>query len=551
MGYLNQNKSDAGVLGKTPQPKIASPKEGEHLNWMGGISFTPGPLSRLQMAAASCFFGEPMYYHKDATDGRPGREYCEPSRLSNRLLDHLRETLGAVDPKEWRSMSPADMMVKAIDEALDEDAEKTLSFAAHLRQNLHIRVTPQVIMVRAAMHKDVKGTGLITRYAPQILQRLDEVATQYAYYLSVASKHTPPKSLKRNWARRIERAKAYELAKYRLEGHKVSLVDVINISHPKGDDISALMKGKLKLGGEQKTWESIRSAGGSWNKASKVMGHMALLRNLRNLIGDNALTKKLLTKLVETAPKGKQLPFRYINAYYAIKDLAKPQHLDAVEECLEASMENLPHFDGRVMSLVDNSGSAWGTMTSSMGTLQIANIGNLMGIVTAKASDEGYVGVFGNHLKTVGVRKKASVFDTLKKINTIGKGIGGGTEHGIWLFWKEAIEKKQHWDVVFVYSDMQAGHGGLYGSSTSYDISGIDGNFVFNSNRYGSNYIDVPALISAYRRKVNKNVHVVLCQIAGYQDTLVPEFYDKTYILGGWSHEVIRFANHMIKMSNQ
>jgi hypothetical protein len=67
--------------------------------------------------------------------------------------------------------------------------------------------------------------------------------------------------------------------------------------------------------------------------------------------------------------------------------------------------------------------------------------------------------------------------------------------------------------------------------------------------RIGSQpYIDVPMLIARYRQQVNPDVMVYLVQVAGYQDVLVPEFYDRTYILGGWSESVIRFAAEMSGM---
>jgi hypothetical protein len=44
---------------------------------------------------------------------------------------------------------------------------------------------------------------------------------------------------------------------------------------------------------------------------------------------------------------------------------------------------------------------------------------------------------------------------------------------------------------------------------------------------------------------VNPQVKVFLVQIAGYKDTLVPEFYERTYILGGWGEGLLRFAEAM------
>lgn len=40
-----------------------------------------------------------------------------------------------------------------------------------------------------------------------------------------------------------------------------------------------------------------------------------------------------------------------------------------------------------------------------------------------------------------------------------------------------------------------------------------------------------------------------MVQVAGYQDTIIPEFYDKTYILGGWGDGLLRFAASMSKQN--
>jgi hypothetical protein len=46
----------------------------QHKNWMGGAAyFLSDPVRTLEIAAASCFFGEPMYYHRDPDDTRPLR----------------------------------------------------------------------------------------------------------------------------------------------------------------------------------------------------------------------------------------------------------------------------------------------------------------------------------------------------------------------------------------------------------------------------------------------------------------------------------------------
>jgi hypothetical protein len=516
-------------------------REDAHLNWMGGTSWdVKNPLVRLRMAASSCFFGEPQYYHESEDGKRGARISHHASYISSTDLDRLRDTLGALDPRDWRGLTPQKLMEKTIDEALDADPEATLKEAVRLRQEEHMRSTPQVILVRAAHHPKVRGTGLVTKYASQIVDRADEPAVGLAYHLAAYGKDAPlPNSLKKAWKSSLESSKEYELAKYRMENRVVKTVDVVNLVHAKSEAVSKLVKGQLTNTGA--TWESIISAEGStkesWSKALDVMGHMAMLRNMRNLLQKGVDPKLFLSKLVAGAEKGKQLPFRYVSAYNAIKEIGTSGNVqDAIEQCLKLSLGNLPHFPGRVMSLADNSGSARGTATSSMGTMRMSTIGNLTAILTGMVSEDGYVGVFGDALEVVPVRKGSSVFDQLAKVETLGDGVGQSTENGIWLFWDKAIKQKEHWDHVFVYSDMQAGHGGLYGTDAR-----AYAEYAWSDKRH----IDVAKLIKTYRQKVNPNVHVYLVQIAGYQDALVPEFYDKTYILGGWGDGILRFAAEM------
>jgi hypothetical protein len=524
-----------------------------HTNFMGGPSYDiTSPLLRLICMSASSFFGEPMYY-KGQRPKRRSRKlsyHSKVSRLSGSELTYLRKTLNAIDDYEWRNMTPQAAMEKAIDEALDHDPEATLRWAVSLRRDEFIRVTPQVILVRAAQHPKVRGTGMIRTFAPAIIARADEPATQLAYLLDAFGKPVP-NALKRAWSDYLSKCNDYQLAKYRMESRVVKTVDVANLAFGFGGKnqdgaIGKLLRGELTLGEGNETWESIISGGGTWKKAVEVMGHMALLRNIRNLVKHGVDPDLWLKKLVATAERGKQLPFRYLSAFNA--NQGAPGHvLDAIEECLELSVGNLPTLNGRSLVLTDNSGSAHGTPVSELSSMTVAQIGNLMGVLTGLISDEGVLGVFGDRLKTMPIRKRASIMDQTNAANRAGRGIGGGTENGIWLALDQAIRNKEHWDNIFVYSDMQAGHGGLFGTnSREYR------DYLWPGERgYGNRYIDVPKLIQTYRNKVNSKVNVFLVQIAGYEDTLLPEYYDRTYIIGGWSGSILKFAKRMIDTADE
>lgn len=511
-----------------------------HKNFMEGTSwFLKNPVRTLQMVAASSFFGEPQYY----VDGEVEKKtILRSASVGSDHASYLNETLKSLTPPEWRGLNASGLMESAIDKALDYDPEETLKLAGELRDSWNIRTTPQVILVRAAHHKNVKGTSLIKKYAPQIIKRADEPAVCLAYQISRYGRKAIPNSLKKVWRSYLEKCSEYSLAKYTMKNRKVKTVDVVNLVHPKSDAVNKLVRGELSQAGE--TWEAIVSEKGSnaasWSEAIGVMGHMALLRNIRNFLSNGIKPEEFMNKLKDGVANGKQLPFRYYAAALA-NPTAPAVVLDGLEECLLNAIDNLPKFKGKTMSLCDNSGSAWDATTSSMGTMPVAQIANLTAWLTALASDEGHVGRFGDTLKTEVVRKRQSIIDKLKEFERTRETIGGGTENGIWLFWNNAIKNKEHWDTVFVYSDMQAGHGGLFGTNDR----------DYNDYKWkGGRYIDVPKLINEYRRTVNKDVNVFLVQVAGYQDTIVPEYYDRTYILGGWSDQVLKFAHELISKTD-
>ena len=278
---------------------------------------------------------------------------------------------------------------------------------------------------------------------------------------------------------------------------------------------------------------------------------MALLRNLRGIFGeinDRDTTKKTLEQLKGGVEKGMQFPFRYWSAFKAVEsadDLHNKQMiLDALEECMDLAIKNMPKIGGRVMNLCDNSGSSHGALTSEYGSVQVNVIANLSALITGMQADEGYVGVFGDRLEVRPVSKRNGLLTQLKETNKLGDGVGMSTENGVWLFWDKAIKNKEIWDTVFIYSDMQAGHGGLYGNSPSdYKDYAWKGGSMYGAGRY----IDVFALVNKYRKEVNPKVNVFSVQVAGYDNTVLPENLYRGAILSGWTGKESAFADAIIK----
>lgn len=525
-------------------------------NYMGGVSYEVNPLDTLKMVSASSIFGEPQYY-------RHG-EFAEKAQDGIFMIDRLFRAYSVLDTKKFNDKKTSEVMEMVIDEALDYDFGATLEWARELRKTYNMRLNPQIIMVRAAIHPgrvefNEKNPGVFSTINNEVMSRADEPASQLTYYLfRKGSKNNVPNILKRSWAKKIESLKPYNMNKYKNSG--VGMIDVIRVSHAKGKLVNELMRtGSIEVPEESQTWETMRSAGKSWKEilGTIKLGHMALLRNLRNIfkeIEDADMCHEILDELKAGVTNGKQFPFRYWTAMKQIENCndvhCRPQILAALEDCMDIACDNMPKLKGKTMCLSDNSGSAWGSFNSEYGSVTVAEIDNLSAIITAKNSDEGYVGKFGDRLQVIPVSQRAGVLATQKDVCSDARGpVGGSTENGIWLFFKEAINKKEHWDNIFIYSDQQAGHGGLYGTVPSQAEYSKMGYGVDSSGRCGFNpkYVDVAKLIDEYRRKVNPNVNVFSVQTAGYNNVVVPEYGYRTNLLYGWTGKELLFADTMIK----
>lgn len=515
-------------------------------NFMGGNSFTLTPIQSLKIIAASSIFAEPQYYRDGLATPKAISNYSTISKY-----DIFSDMYGD-SPK-----TAVEIFTAAIDKALSYNFQATLDLALELRTTYLMRLNPAIIYVRASLHPDrtafnEANPGYMKKIGKSIALRPDDITNQFDYYMFLSgSKKGLSSILKRTWAERLEEFSRYQLNKYKGK----SLIDLVRISHASNDDIAELMKtGTLKVLDTEQTWETLRSAGKTWSEILNTISipHMALLRNLRNIfteISDRDVAKTIIATLQGGVEKGKQFPFRYWSAFKILHSSEvhnKQLVLDGLEGCMDIAIGNMPKLSGRVMSLCDNSGSAHGALTSEYGSVTVAEIANLSALITGMQADEGYVGVFGDRLDTRSVSTRNGLLTQLEKSNHIGRGIGGSTEHGIWLFWEKAIKDKQHWDTVFIYSDMQAGHGGLYGEGSDYF------GCVYEKRAYGrQNYIDVLALVEKYRKEVNPKVNIFSVQVAGYDNTVLPENLYRGAILGGWTGKEPVFADAIIKAWNE
>lgn len=542
------------------------------VNYMGSSSFELNPIDTLKLVACSSIFGEPQYYR--SSDERKQKETIHNFGLYDKY--------GCVIDSKYRGMTTTQVFEKVIDDALSYDFEGTLKFAVELRKEFYMRLNPQVVMVRAALHPGrVQFTkanpGKFHTYNKLVMHRADEPSTQVTYYLYLTGdKKKMPSVLKRSIAKRLSELKPWQINKYKHS--EIGMINATRIVHANSPALDELMRtGTIQVKEDMiPTWEQLASAGMSWReiaeKQSKedFMGHMALLRNLRNIFSglkpdDNDLARKILDQLKDHVIGGKQFPFRYKSAYDAIKECGnfafKPLVLDALEECIDIAVDNLPKLKGRTICMSDNSGSAWNAFTSEYGKTTVADIDNLSSVIAVMASDYGQVVKFGDRTKVFPVSKRNGVLTQTNEISRNGSGdVGGGTEAGIWHVLRDAIRTHDMYDNIFIFSDMQAGTGQLYGSGED-RLEYIRAGYGVKSNndfvRVGSSelrawgsregYIDVYKLIQTYRQQVNPKVNVFCVQTAGYTNTIMPMMSYRTAFLAGWTGKEVQFAAEYIK----
>ena len=521
-------------------------------NFMGGDSYTVNPLDTLKMVSASSIFGEPSYYRDGSKKlSRNYMAYATRDYGACSLLDGFRIV-------EFADKTTEDVMVEAIDNALEFDFEGTLQWACSLRNEYFMRLNPQVILARAAMHParqkftEKAPEGAFRKYAAQIMSRPDDTLSGMAYYLYTnGSKSKMPSVLKRSYADKLSGLSRYQVNKYK--NHEIGMINAVRMCHAHSSVLDELMQtGTVEVSESETTWETLRSEGKSWVEIFNTieMGHMALLRNLRGVfieVDDFQMCKKYMEKLKAGVLKGKQFPFRYYTAYKAVKDEKKQtiHHrqliMDTLEECIDIAVANMPKLSGRTVVLTDNSGSAWSNTPTEYGMVTTAEINNLSAVLTAATSDEGVVVKFGDTIKVYPISKRNGLLKQAEDISA-GRGddVGTSTEGGIWEFMYGAIQNKEHWDNIFIYSDMQAGHGGLYGTRSQMNK--------YQGLGYGcGDNINVFKLVLDYRKCVNKTVNVFSVQTAGYDNNVLPEYTYRCNLMYGWTGRESVFADTMIK----
>lgn len=481
-------------MAKFNEKKMA--KQPTERNFMGEMAFKMEDKEELISTVMTTFLQD-EYYEKEATK-----------------IARIQELLKKVDP-----LFAAKLAIYARNEG-------------NLRSVTHF--------VAAEIAKYVSGSEWGKRFYDKIIVRPDdmsEIVSAYAHINGMSQKNISkiPNAMKGGFKTALERLDAYQIDKYKMQNREVSLIDLVRLFHPKGNQKNAeafkrLVNGESLEGlYETKIFEKEMTKAGQLTKGatedekkeakheaiSEVLGNvkgmpiMNLIRNLRNIIlyaPDKVEDACAQLRIKDKILKSRLLPFRFATAYAEIEKMSwnkpntdtaitfesdkaeeeltmiqfhslKRSVLDALEDAIQYSVENIPELEGNVAILVDHSGSCRGdaggsSAVSAFSKTSTAMIGNLFGSMMAYRQKNVYIGLFGDKLIDVPMNRNMKMLDFNKKSFDEGARCGLGTETGIYDFMRKCVDEKKKVDNVVVFSDCQIGSGPYnftpwYGSKSS------------------------------------------------------------------------------------
>lgn len=418
-----------------------------------------------------------------------------------------------VQDQFYRKESDVITRVKGLLGALDK--KFAAKAAIYARNEFGMRSISHVVAGEIA--GTVHGTDWGKSFFDKVIRRPDDMTEILAYYYANYGK-TEPNALKKGFASALQRFDAYQLAKYRKEGQAVSLVDVVNIAHPKPTDAITLLvqdklrnvdtfEAKLSEAGKVDAEDVDEAKNAAWRDLilERKIGYFALLRNLRNIVEQTPdvlpIALELLTdqKLIK---KSLVLPFRYLTALQEIRQLNGPgvqNVLMAINKAVDIATSNVPKFDGKTLVVLDESGSMVGSSYGNhVDFTAPATIGALFAAILAKAN--------GADLMTFSDSARYQTINPMDSTLTIAGAInfrpGGTNFHSIFE------TANQAYDRVIILSDMQGWVG----------------------------YYTPQAEFAAYKKRVGASPKIFSFDLTGQGSLQFPE--NNVYAIAGFSDKV-------------
>ncbi len=353
---------------------------------------------------------------------------------------------------------PGDAAADRIKDLVTQTGDKKFVAKAALYARKEAGMRSVTHLVASELAHQVKGEAWTARFYDRVVHRPDDALETLACYLGTHGRPIP-NALKKGLGRALARFDEYQIAKYRRTNAELTLVDLVNLVHPPHTEaLRKLVNGTLA---PAETWETKLTQAGAaaadeaeladlkkdaWAELirTRKLGYFALLRNLRNIVAsapesvDAAIAMLTDARLIA---KSLVLPFRFTTALEALQASGLPdagRMLSALSDAVDASLANVPVFEGRTLVALDGSGSMMG---------RPIKIGALFTATLAKANDADVM-LFSDDAQYVSINKRDSTLTVAAWLES--QCASAGTNfHAIF---QRAIRK---YDRIIILSDMQ------------------------------------------------------------------------------------------------
>lgn len=408
-------------------------------------------------------------------------------------------------------------MQEVIKRVVATSPEFIAKLAVFARKEFNMRSVSHVLI--AYLAHEPNGKPYTRNAVKAACLRGDDTTEIMACYLNLFGKPIP-NALKKGISDVMQGFDEYTLAKYKGTGKAVKMRDLLCLCRPtpKNEAQSELWKRLLEDRLEiPYTWETELSANGNnaetWEKLieSKKVGYMALLRNLRNILTANPSNVGKVLDTIQNpvaVKKSRQLPFRYLSAYKELESIGGSRVFDALENAVEASVENMPSLPGTTVIAVDTSGSMHDAI-SGKSKVRCYEIAMLLGLMANKICDNSVFYTFNTSIEKYALSKRNGILYT-----AVNSRCGGGTNMG--LPFEKMISDRIKADRIIILSDNECNSGGCWYSRKP-----------------------VQTLADEYRKKTGNDIWVHAIDLQGYG---TQQFHGKkTNIIAGWSEKVFEF----------
>lgn len=469
-------------------------------NYEGGEAFDLKPEAKLLHMTGTCLFNEPKFY-------------------------------GETGDTEKEIFNLVDVVSKT-------NPQYILQLAAYLRNEQYLRSIPNALLVKSANTSAFKGNNLISKYAPHIINRADEITEVIAMQLELFKKPIP-NSLKRAVATSFPKFDEYQFAKYNRKA-AVTFKDAIMLTHPKepSEIIKKILNDNLKV---PYTWETQLSSKGNkiqvWEDLinSKKLPYMALIRNLRNILTseDKGVSKEHINKVVSmiidenSVKKSKMFPFRFYQAYKELEEVPHLRSADilaALEKAMEVAFSNVPFMKGSTYIACDVSGSMQSPLSKN-GSIELREVGLLLGSAAHSFTDESMLGCFGDTFKVYPIQKNSGIIQNTRRLYERSHELGCSTNG--FLAIKYLNNNNIKVDRIMVFTDCQ-----LYDST-----GGFGGWFSESDGREQT----IKKEYNKYKSNINPKCKLYLFDLSSYGTVNFPESDRSVVNITGWSDKIFNF----------